>query len=171
MNENIKTFSLVIITICVFIMTIISVLNLVQGRNERGNPNVAVTTAPGPAAASETTPKKESELDDQPKTTVQFEERVFDFGKMKAGDVVKHNFNFTNTGSNPLVISEAHGSCGCTIPSYPKEPIPPGGKAAIEVQFNSSGKAGMQNKTVTITANTVPPQSTINIQANVMPKE
>ena len=95
----------------------------------------------------------------------------YDFGDMTAGDVVHHTFTFTNTGTNPLLITNAIGSCGCTVPTYPKEPIPPGGKAAIEVQFNSSGKEGLQNKTITVSANTEPATTVLTITSNVKPKE
>jgi len=106
-----------------------------------------------------------------PKTTIKFDEEKYDFGDMKQGDVVHHTFMFTNTGSNPLVISNAIGSCGCTVPTYPKTPIAPGAKSGVEVQFNSAGKEGLQNKTVTLTANTDPSTTVISITANVKEKE
>ena len=107
----------------------------------------------------------------QPKTFIKFDEMNFDFGDMNAGDVVHHSFTFTNAGTNPLLITNAIGSCGCTVPTYPKEPIPPGGKAAIEVQFNSSGKKGLQDKTITLSANTEPATTVPTITSNVKPKE
>jgi hypothetical protein len=96
-----------------------------------------------------------------------FEEYVFDFGDVKEGDVVKHVFKFTNVGASELVISDARGSCGCTIPSFPKEPIAAGETGEIEVQFNSKNKAGANQKTVSIVANTYPEVTTIIIKANV----
>jgi hypothetical protein len=80
-----------------------------------------------------------------------FEEMEFNFGTIKQGDIVTHEFKFKNTGKEPLVISEAHGSCGCTVPEYPKEPIKPNGSGVIKVTFNSAGKMGQQDKTVTLT--------------------
>src|SRR6185295_4239034 len=82
-----------------------------------------------------------------------FEEETFDFGTIKQNDVVNHDFAFTNTGKEPIIISQAQGSCGCTVPTWPKEPIGPGQKAVIKVTFNSAGKMGMQDKTVTLTSN------------------
>ncbi len=82
-----------------------------------------------------------------------FVKEVYDFGSIKQGDSVKYNFEFTNTGKDALVITNASGSCGCTVPIWPKEPIAPGAKAVIKVTFNSAGKMGIQDKTVTLTSN------------------
>ena len=100
-----------------------------------------------------------------------FEEESFDFGTINEGDIVDHTFKFTNTGDAPLVISSAKGSCGCTVPSPPKEPIAPGESSEIQVKFNSRGKKNIQNKTVTITANTEKGKEVIRIKANVTPSE
>jgi hypothetical protein len=96
-----------------------------------------------------------------------FEESEYDFGDIKEGDVVKHIFKFTNVGANELVISDARGSCGCTIPSFPKKPIAAGESGEIEVQFSSKNKSGVNQKTVSIIANTFPEVTTISIKANV----
>jgi hypothetical protein len=101
------------------------------------------------------------------KTTIQFAQTEHDFGKLKQGDEVEHKFKFTNTGNEPLVIENAKGSCGCTVPSYPKEPIAPGGTGEILVKFNSAGKSNQQQKTVTLTANTEPLQTILTIKAFV----
>lgn len=102
---------------------------------------------------------------------MEFEEKEFDFGNIKEGDVVKHVFKFTNVGKTELVINNARGSCGCTIPSYPKEPIAVGASNEIEVQFNSKGKSGANHKVVSIIANTYPEVTTISIKANVQPAD
>src|SRR5665213_4217009 len=83
-----------------------------------------------------------------------FEVMEYDFGTIKQGDKVERDFKFKNTGKEPLIINEAHGSCGCTVPEYPKEPIKPNGSGVIHVTFNSAGKMGAQDKTVTITYDT-----------------
>jgi hypothetical protein len=98
-----------------------------------------------------------------------FNEESHDFGTIKEGDKVEHVFNFTNTGNAPLIISKATGSCGCTVPEWPKEPIAVGEKGEIKVIFDSRKKPGNQNKTVTITSNTFPKQKKIKIRANVTP--
>ena len=104
---------------------------------------------------------------ERPKTTITYDKVEHDFGKMKQGDQAECVFKITNTGKEPLIIEEAHGSCGCTVPDYPKEPIPPGQTRDIKVKFNSAGKKGAQSKTVTLTANTDPIQSVITIKADV----
>ena len=91
-----------------------------------------------------------------------------DFGDIKPGEVVKHTFEFTNTGKSPLLIENATASCGCTTPNWTKEPIAPGAKGTIDVQFDSHGKMGMQNKEVAIQANTQPSITKVVIKANVL---
>ena len=90
-----------------------------------------------------------------------FEETTFDFGEVNEGDMVSHVYRFTNTGKVPLLISNARSTCGCTVPSWPKEPIAPGGKGTIEVEFNTKSKFNKQSKPVTITANTYPATSKV----------
>ena len=92
-----------------------------------------------------------------------------EFGDIAPGSVVKHTFEFTNTGKSPLIIENATASCGCTTPNWTKEPIQPGGKGMIDVQFDSHGKTGMQNKEVAIQANTQPSITKVVIKANVLP--
>ncbi len=104
-----------------------------------------------------------------PTTTMKFDETEFDFGTINAGEKVNHTYKFKNTGSEPLIISNAKGSCGCTVPSWPKEPIPVGGTGEIAVQFDSKGKKNKQSKRVTITANTDPAQSFLTIKGEVTP--
>ena len=82
-----------------------------------------------------------------------FEVEEYNFGTIKQGESVTREFSFTNTGKEPLIISNAQGTCGCTVPQFPKEPIAPKAKNTIKVTFNSAGKMGMQDKTVTITSN------------------
>ena len=97
-----------------------------------------------------------------------FEKEVYDFGEIKEGEKVTYDFKFKNIGNSPLIISSATATCGCTIPDYPKEPVAPGAGGLIRVIFNSAGKAGMQNKIVSITANTVPSLTELNILGNVL---
>lgn len=82
-----------------------------------------------------------------------FEKETYDFGTIKQGEVVTHEFTFVNSGTEPLIINNAQAQCGCTVPSWPKEPIKPGEKGTIKVSFNSTGKMGLQDKTVTLTSN------------------
>ena len=96
-----------------------------------------------------------------------FVKEEHDFGLLVDGEKVAYSFVFTNTGDAPLIISNAKGSCGCTVPNWPKDPIAPGDKGSIDVSFNSSGRKGLQNKAVTLTANTNPNRKIIKIKAEI----
>jgi hypothetical protein len=125
-----------------------------------------------PAAGTEAngqpaTLSAETQTPTGPTTTMTFEHNDFDFGTVKEGEKVKHTYKFKNTGSEPLIISSAKGSCGCTVPKWPSEPIAPGGEGVIDVEFDSKGKPGKQTKRVTVNANTVPAQIFLNISGNV----
>jgi len=106
-----------------------------------------------------------------PKTTIEFEESEFDWGTITQGDKVSYIFKFTNTGNEPLIIKNAKGSCGCTVPQWPKAPIAPGEQGEINVVFNSKGKMGSQNKRVTITANTDPGMTFLNVKGEIIKDE
>lgn len=96
-----------------------------------------------------------------------FEKEEYNFGTIKQGEIVNYEFKFKNVGKEPLIISEAHGSCGCTVPNYPKEPIKPGESAVIKVTFNSAGKSAMQDKTVTLTSNAKEGQKILHLKGTV----
>ena len=81
-----------------------------------------------------------------------FESQTIDFGKIKQGTPVTHEFTFTNTGGVPLIITSVQSSCGCTTPAWSQDPIPPGGKGFIKATY-SAASPGVFNKTVTVTAN------------------
>ncbi len=98
-----------------------------------------------------------------------FNEENHDFGTIEEGVIAKHDFEFTNTGEAPLIITNASGSCGCTVPSWPREPIAPGETGKIHVEFNSNGRTGNQTKTVTLSSNTVPNKKVLRISAQVNP--
>jgi hypothetical protein len=100
----------------------------------------------------------------------EFDKEFHDFGDINEGDPAQTVFNFKNTGESPLIITSAKGSCGCTVPDYPRKPIAPGESGEIKVSFDSSGRAGKQDKTVTIDANTNPRTTVLKITSNVMPK-
>ncbi len=85
---------------------------------------------------------------------MKFDVLEHNFGTIKQGESVTFEFKFKNSGKEPLIINTATGSCGCTVPEYPKEPIKPNGNGVIKVTFNSAGKSGPQDKTVTITYDT-----------------
>lgn len=95
-----------------------------------------------------------------------FEVTTVDYGKIeKDSDPVRH-FKFTNTGNEPLIIKSAKGSCGCTVPTYPQEPIMPGESANIDIRYDTK-RVGMFTKTVTLTTNETPDTHTLTIKGEV----
>jgi len=102
---------------------------------------------------------------------MKFEYETHDFGKIQQGGTITYKFNFANVGKSPLIISDAHASCGCTIPVWPKDPIKPGDGGQIVVTFNSAGKMGLQDKMITIIANTTPPENMLHLVGEVTEKK
>ena len=96
-----------------------------------------------------------------------FEKTEHDFGTIASGSKVNYSFQFKNTGEADLIITRAVGSCGCTIPEYPKTPIKVGESAKIDVSFNSAGKHGNQQKSVTISTNTKAGVESLLIKASI----
>ncbi|WP_338410626.1 DUF1573 domain-containing protein [uncultured Flavobacterium sp.] len=101
---------------------------------------------------------------------LEFDKTEHDFGSINEGDKVSTEFIVTNTGDADLIIVSAVGSCGCTVPVWKKEAIKPGESTPILVTFDSNGKPGQQEKSVTITANTANGKEVCKIKANVKPK-
>ncbi len=100
---------------------------------------------------------------------IEFKKILHDYGTVKYGSNGECTFEFTNTGTAPLIITKATAPCNCTVPSYPKEPIPPGGKGAITVKYNTK-IAGPINKSITILSNaTNDATAIIRIKGNVNP--
>ena len=101
---------------------------------------------------------------------IKFDKTEHDFGTIKDGDKPETVFKITNEGEADLIIINAQGSCGCTVPEWPKEPIKPGASADMKVTFDSSNKPGQQQKTVTLTTNTKEGTEKITSKANVSPR-
>ncbi|MES2485286.1 MAG: DUF1573 domain-containing protein [Bacteroidota bacterium] len=96
-----------------------------------------------------------------------FESLDHDFGTIKQGDKVEHTYKFTNAGTADLVLSDAKASCGCTVPDWTKTPVKPGESGEVHVVFNSAGKSGDVQKTVTLTMNTEKGTETLNFKAKI----
>lgn len=102
---------------------------------------------------------------------ITFDKEVFEFGTVNEGDVVEHSFIITNSGKSDLVIIDAKASCGCTVPTWPKNAIKPGESAPLEIKFNTLGKPNKQSKTITLTTNTVNGKETVRVSGMVIPKD
>jgi hypothetical protein len=124
---------------------------------------------PAQPAVNQAVPAPETKPEG-PLPAFEFQTTEHDFGTISEGDIVEYSYAFKNTGTVPLIIQNAQGSCGCTVPDWTKEPIPAGGTGYVKAKFDSSGKPNIQNKTVTVTANTWPKQTVLRFKAMVTPK-
>lgn len=103
-------------------------------------------------------------------TEIEFERLVHDYGKIVADADYNTTFEFTNTGKHPLLIYEVKTSCGCTVPTWNKNPIPAGAKERIQVTFHPKAhQLGAEVKTVTVLSNTNPGMTVLQIKAEVSP--
>ncbi|NQD70580.1 DUF1573 domain-containing protein [Sphingobacterium shayense] len=100
---------------------------------------------------------------------IEFVESEFDFGVVKEGEVVEHVYEFTNTGTTPIILGRVSASCGCTTPSYTQTPILPGKQGEVKVSFNSDGQVGKQQKIVTVVSNAENNITTIQLKGEVTP--
>ena len=103
-----------------------------------------------------------------PLTNVALSQKHYDFKDVKKGEVVEHQYEITNTGTNPLIISEVKPGCGCTAPNYTKDPILPGKSGFVTLKFDSSSFEGIQNKTAAVYANVEELPITLSFTANVV---
>ena len=140
-------------------------------RQALDNPNGQAPNTNSPIKPMDANNPIVPETDPAKATKMDFAQTAFDFGTLKQGDKVSHVFKFKNSGDKPLIISNAVGDCGCTVPQYSKEPIMPNAEGEIKVEFDSKGKEGKQSKNVTITANTIPAQTKLNITSEVIKLE
>lgn len=98
-----------------------------------------------------------------------FDSTVIHMGRISQGTVVERSFRFRNTGEGDLVIADVRGSCGCTVgKDWPRQPIAPGAAGSITVSFDSEGREGAQEKTVSVVANTRPPTTILTIKGEVL---
>ncbi len=123
------------------------------------------TTAPAAISApiNETKPAG-------PLAVIEFGTTDHDFGTVTEGQKVSYTYELKNTGSAPLIIQEAKPSCGCTVPEWTKTPILPGGTGFVKAEFDTKGKSGVNNKTITVTSNAWPKTSTLKFKAMVTPR-
>ncbi|PKF74672.1 hypothetical protein CW752_08175 [Chryseobacterium sp. PMSZPI] len=127
-------------------------------------PVTADSTVSAPVAGETAAPAS-----NQPSTSLALSESNFDFGKIKKGDKVEHVYEVTNTGKNPLVISEVKPGCGCTAPDFTKEPIMPGKKGKITLHFDSTSFDGNVQKYADVYANVEKSPIKLTFTANIQP--
>lgn len=101
---------------------------------------------------------------------IAFAEKSHDFGDIHQGDKVNYTFKFTNSGTEPLIISKVETTCGCTATDWTKDPVGPGKSGEVSATFNSTGKSNVQRKVITIYSNAITPKETVTIITNVLPK-
>jgi hypothetical protein len=102
---------------------------------------------------------------------LKFESENYDFGKVTEGNMATHEFKFKNTGNQPLIISHVQASCGCTTPDWTKEPVMPGKSGIIKAAYNSNGRPGAFNKTITVTSNATETAKVLSFKGDVITKE
>ncbi len=108
----------------------------------------------------------------QKQANISFNETTYDFGRFKEEvGKVTHNFTFTNTGNQPLIINNVHASCGCTTPEWTRTPVPPGGKGSIKVTYNAKNRPNRFHKTITVQTNAVTPTVVLKITGDVIPRQ
>jgi len=183
MSENVKTGLLVFIAALLVVNTVILITDDGPTYADPATAKASFERVADKAAAKETKLDRASKKTDAmdplkttasekkpsgPITSLEFGETDYDFGTINQDSENTKVFSFTNTGTEPLIIENAKGSCGCTVPEYPKEPIPPGEQGEIKVVYKPGKQKNQQTKNVTITANTVPEKTVLTIRANVL---
>ena len=126
-----------------------------------------VFLAVGVNAQVANTTKEEVKVDNPNAPVMTFESEIVDYGTIEQGADGVREFKFTNTGKEPLIISNARGSCGCTVPTWPKEPIKPGENSVIKVKYDTK-RLGAINKSVTIKSNASEPTKVVRIKGNII---
>lgn len=114
-----------------------------------------------------TNPKSASQNSDK-QAAITFDKTEHNFGRLLQGEVVTYSFHFTNTGNVPLIITSVSTSCGCTAGDYPRDPIAPGQGGSIKATYDSKGHNGFQHRTLTVSSNTNPYSTTLDIKAEVV---
>ena len=153
------------------VLPIIAALSLVSCKKDQKADQLIVDEAPATEAPAVQTPDElVKEAQSKPLTTLALSESNFEFGKIKKGDHVEHVYEVTNTGTNPLIISQVKPGCGCTAPDYTKDPILPGQKGKITLKFDSTNFDGLVNKQAEVYANVEKAPIVISFSADIQPK-
>jgi hypothetical protein len=144
--------------------------------NKRPAHAVATQTAPAPANAAPASQPiaaavpQAAPAPDPDAGEFKFKEETHDYGEVPEGPLAETDFEFKNVGKKPINITDAHGSCGCTVPKWPTEPILPGKKGVIHVSYTTQGRQGPISKEVTINSNAKQAPMVLHIRGTVKPK-
>ncbi len=163
MNTQIKTILLTVLTLSVFVIALVE-LSGISNTALFNKYNIG-SSPTGQTLKQEE--NRETQAATMPKTQMEFYETKHNFGDVKEGDKVRHTYKFKNTGTEPLLISKVTVGCGCTSPSFSKEPVAPGAEGEVTLEFNSSGKPGHQEKNAIIHSNAQVDKMSIGFTAEV----
>ena len=152
------------IILCFFVIVSFSCNDLVKKVEDENENRISAKLVNNPITAEKG--KKTGPL-----PAISFDKLQYNFGTINQGESVSHRFLFSNTGEAELIIANAKGSCGCTVPKWPREPISPGESEEIKVTFNSAGRSGKQRKTITLVTNAIPNTIVLTISAEVLTKQ
>ncbi len=155
--------------ITLFCLTISAAVVNAQNNPATPAPQPQHPTAPAPQGPAATPPAAPAPPDENA-GKFKFEEETHDFKEVPEGPLAEYDFEFKNVGKSPIIITEAHGSCGCTVPKWPSEPILPKHKAVIHVAYTTQGRQGMINKDVIITSNAQQSPMRLHITGTVKAK-
>jgi Protein of unknown function (DUF1573) len=132
-----------------------------------GSKSTPAATAPTAVTPENVAPEEKPE---GPLPVIEFNTTDHDFGTVDEGKKVTFTYKVKNTGQAPLIIQNAAPSCGCTVPEWTKTPIPVGGEGFVKAEFDTKGKSGVNNKTITVTANTWPKTTLLKFKAMIATK-
>jgi hypothetical protein len=169
MNSTLKTVLLTVLTLSAFTIAMIELTGVSSNKLSTifsKKPKVAKDDK----LSMEDIAVRDSLAKSMPQTSFQFDSTKHNFGTIKEGDKVQCQYHFTNTGNQPLFISNVVVSCGCTVPSFSKEPITPGARGSITLEFNSAGKEGAVTKNSQVIANVANSPFPLSFSANVLEK-
>ena len=152
------------IILCFFVIVSFSCNDLVKKVEDEKEDRISAKLVNNPITA-----KKEKKTEPLPE--ISFDKLQYNFGKINQGESVSHQFVFANTGEAELIIANAKGSCGCTVPKWPREPIAPGESEEIKVTFNSAGKSGKQRKAITLVTNAIPNTIVLTVSAEILTEQ
>ena len=165
MNATVKTILLTVLTLSVFVLTLVELSGISSTAFLNKYASDKEVTESGITKGDQA--KRDEDVKKMPQTTMSIPETKHLFGHVKEGEKVSHAYTIRNTGAQPLMIANVQTSCGCTAPSYPKEPIMPGQEGEVTLEFNSAGKEGHVLKNALIIANTPDSPFSIGFEAEV----